>query len=398
MQYLTTAEEAKCIDNISINKIGIPSLVLMEKAALSVYTNITNIFGSPDEAGKILAVCSVGNNGGDGIAVARLLKESGYDAYIMMIGNIEKATDETLVQLNIAKNLGVKIVNSLSECKYNVIIDAIFGIGLSRNIEGKYAECINQINESSAKVIAVDIPSGVNATTGEILGCAVKADYTVTFGTNKIGNVLYPGTIYAGKTIVADIGFPDKAVQTVNPMAYTYSREDAVKQMPYRNKRTNKGNYGKVLVIAGSPGMSGACYFTAKAAYRMGCGLVKVMTSNDNLDIIKTKLPEAITSSYESESITEAINWSDVIAIGPGLGLSDTSEKLIKKILNIKDKPVIIDADGLNVLAEMNRKTGSTYPYSLPSNFVVTPHMKEMSRLIDVSVNDIKKDMLKYTS
>ncbi|MCI5500654.1 MAG: NAD(P)H-hydrate dehydratase [Lachnospiraceae bacterium] len=401
MQYITSSDEAKKIDNISIREIGIPSPVLMEKAALSVYNHIINTFGTPDKAGKILAVCGVGNNGGDGVAVARLLKEAGYDSYVMLLGNIEKATDEIKIQINIAQNLDVKFVTDLFDNEYNIIIDAIFGIGLSRNVEGKYAECINKINNLSAEVVAVDIPSGINATTGEILGCAVKADYTVTFGTNKIGNVLYPGALNAGKTIVADIGFPKKAVQTVNPRAYTYSREDILNLLPARKSRTNKGSYGRVLVIAGSPGMSGACYFTAKAAYRMGCGLVKVMTSDDNLGIIKTKLPEAITSSYESDNISDAVNWADVIVIGPGIGINAYSEKLMKEVLNITDKPVIIDADGLNILSELNKKSKSSdklYPYALSSNYIVTPHMKEMSRLIDVSVDDIKNNMMKYTS
>lgn len=401
MQYITNSDEAKNIDRISIEQIGIPSLVLMEKAALSVYQHIIKTYGTPDKAGKILAVCGVGNNGGDGVAVARLLKEAGYDASVLIIGNESKATDEMKTQINIAKNTDVRFITNETKSEYNIIIDAIFGIGLSRPIEGKYAECIENINNSAADKISIDIPSGINASNGKIMGCAIKADYTITFGTNKLGNVLYPGTEYAGTTIVADIGFPYKAVQNVMPKAYTYTRNDIEKKVPCRNPRTNKGSYGKVLVIAGSPGMSGACYFTAKSAYRMGCGLVRIMTSDDNIDIIKTKLPEAITSSYQKDNIEEALSWADVIAIGPGLGKSDDSFKIMEKILKATDKPVIIDADGLNILAKLNEADEdkqSCYPYCLPSNFVVTPHIKEMSRMIDKTTEEIKENLLEYTS
>ena len=160
---------------------------------------------------------------------------------------------------------------------------------------------------------------------------------------------MFPGAFYSGMVTVADIGFPNKAVQKVCPKSFTYEKKDLKRLMPVRGMRTNKGNFGKVLVIAGSAGMSGACFFAAKAAYRTGCGLVRIATAKENLSILKTKLPEAITDSYE-DGIKEAVQWADVIAIGPGIGTDETAKKLVSEVLRIKDKPVVIDADAINVL------------------------------------------------
>ncbi len=410
MKYITDAEEAKQIDNISINEIGIPSLVLMERAALSVVNEIEKKYIAKLKSDskrnteiKVLVVSGMGNNGADGVAAARMLMHDGIKTDIKLVGNIEHASDEMRKQLEIAKNLEISFVTNIEENEYDIIIDAIFGIGLSREITGEYKEIIEKINESKSYIVSVDISSGVDASNGKILGIAVKADLTVTFGTLKRGMLMFPGAGFSGEIKVSDIGFPKKTVESVSPEAYTFEQSDINNIMPPRKARTNKGNYGKVLVIAGCETMCGACYFSAAAAYKAGCGLVRILTAKENLQVLKTKLPEAIIGSYDEEfedgidftpkkEVEEAINWADVIVIGPGLGNGMKAKALVKRILKVEDKTVVMDADGLNVLAEFI-DNGEITLDDIGSNFILTPHIKEMSRLAKKTTDEVKNDM-----
>lgn len=394
LEYILNKAEAAEIDRISIQEMGIPSVVLMEKAAMAVAGCVQKI-ARPGI--KILAVCGMGNNGGDGVACARILKEAGFDTSVFLVGNKAKATKEMEIQVNIAKNLDTRFITKPEDNEYNIIIDALFGIGLSRNIEGEYAEWINWINSQSSEVVAVDIPSGINADNGQVYGCAVKASYTVTFGSNKRGIVVFPGAAYSGKVAVADIGFPGKALLKVTPEAYTYKKEDLPSLMPERGVRTNKGSFGKVFIIAGSAGMSGACCLAAKAAYRTGCGLVRIATAEQNINILKTYLPEAITGTYE-DGISYGTGWADVIAIGPGIGTDENAKRLVAEVLKIKDKPVVMDADALNVLPAIMQEGIGTGSYNPGDNFIITPHLREMSRITGADLNDIKENIIDYAS
>lgn len=402
MKYVLNNVQMKELDYITINEVGIPSMVLMEKAALSVYkTIITHIA----EADKILVVAGLGNNGGDGIAVARLLKEQGFSVHVFLIGDEEKATKETRLQLKIAKNLGVYFDSKLNIDEYTIIVDSIFGIGLSRPITGEYEEIIRTINTANKTVFAVDIPSGIDGDSGKIMNIAIKADYTITFGYEKIGLVLYPGCEYAGKVIVADIGFAKDWIDHVNPRIFRYDKEDLV-ILPKRKNDSNKGNYGKILVIAGSKNMCGACFLSAKSAYVTGAGLVKVMTVEENRIIIQTNLPEALLVTYNTKNLTEEselqrltkdIEWASVIVIGPGIGVSDSSNALLNLVLKHSKVPTIIDADGINLLADnedyvkdVNEKG---IVIELPNNFILTPHMKEMSRLLHRNSANLREEM-----
>lgn len=399
MEYILNSHEAKEIDRISIKEIGMPSVILMEKASMALADCVEGICVSSGRQDiKILAVCGMGNNGGDGVASARILKEKGYNASVLLAGDRKSATAATNTQLAIADNLGVEFITQPEDNEYTVIIDALFGTGLSRDIKGEYARLVQWVNsQKSSIIVSADIPSGISADTGRIYGCAVKAAYTVTFGYNKRGILMFPGAAYSGTVKVADAGFPGKAVQMAAPQAFTYKKEDLKQLMPVRKVRTNKGSFGKVLVIAGSAGMSGACYFTAKAAYRTGCGLVRIATASQNTGILKVQLPEAITGSYE-DNITEAINWADVIAIGPGIGTDSNAEKLVSEVLMLKDKPVVMDADAINMLPKCAAGSSIQNMYGLGKNFIITPHLKEMSRIADASVQDIKEDIIKYAS
>ncbi len=421
INVIADAEEAKEIYRISIHEIGIPSMVLMERAAMSVAACIRE--QSDPAVDRILAVCGTGNNGGDGVAIARILWEAGYSVSVLIIGQMGKCSDEMKQQITIAERIGMSILTADSREtasvvteekleKYTIVIDAIFGIGLSREIRGNYREWIAWINHSAARMVAVDIPSGIHASTGEVLGIAVQADQTVTFGTNKRGLVLYPGTQYAGEIVVADIGFPKQAVARVSPKAYTYDSRQLSVLLPKRKARSHKGTYGTVLVIAGSPQMSGACYFSSAAAYRVGAGLVHILTAQENAAVIRTKLPEAIVSTWseetldaEKEMIRQKISSASVIVAGPGLGQSQAAQRLMEWVLEDtlqKNIPVVIDADGINQLAEMEHyftEDGQNgRMINLPAHVILTPHLKEMSRLVRKQVSEIDSHMADQVS
>ncbi|MBP3576483.1 MAG: NAD(P)H-hydrate epimerase, partial [Lachnospiraceae bacterium] len=286
MKYALGSGQMKAIDRYTIETVGIPSMVLMEKAAMAVVRHTKELCSEKD---TILAVCGYGNNGGDGIAAARILFMEGYHVAIYMVGEKERATKETKQQMKIAKKIGVPMLRKVKWEEYTVIVDAVFGIGLTRAVAGEFRKIVESINNSEAKVVAVDIPSGVSADDGKVLGIAVKADVTVTFGYQKVGCLLFPGSECAGRVFVEDIGFANGGLSEA-PKRFYFDEEPGA-LLPIRQKNSNKGTYGKVLVIAGSKNMSGAAYFAATAAYRMGSGLVRILTAQENREILQRQIP-----------------------------------------------------------------------------------------------------------
>lgn len=399
MKFALDAHQMNEVDRYSMEKIGIPSMVLMEKAAMKLVDVMKKNILKTD---RILAVCGSGNNGGDGAAAARILKEEGYHADILLVGDETRASEQMKQQLRIARNLGMSVFNSAKISEYTVIIDSLFGVGLKRNIEGNYAKIIQEVNDCNKKVFSVDLPSGVDATNGKILGIAIRATYTVTFGYHKIGLILFPGCEYAGDVIVADIGFPKKAADSVSKKAFYYEQDDLI-LMPERKERSNKGTYGKVLVIAGSENISGAAYLSAKAAYRTGAGLVKVLTPECNKTVIQTLIPEALLSTYPMDKINERqlekeVDWADVVVMGPGIGESDNSRRMVLFAVENVTKPLIFDADSINLLANeekyvINDEITHSTVLHLPSNVILTPHLKEMSRLTKLSLQHIVSNL-----
>lgn len=397
MKYIVDGKEMKQIDTYTIQEIGIDSMVLMERAALEMVKSIKKMVKKQD---KILVVCGTGNNGGDGIAIGRMLYEKKIQVCILCLGDIEKQTKETKLQYKIAKCIGVPIRTNWEEIQlddYDLIVDAIFGIGLARNVSGDYARIIDAINKSEAKVAAVDIPSGINAKTGRVMGIAVKAEQTVTFGCQKLGLVFYPGCEFAGKIKIADIGFPKEALKKCKLKSFYYTKKD-LEKLPLRKKDGNKGTFGKVLVIAGTKNISGAAYFSAKAAYRTGAGLVKIFTVTENRNILQTALPEALLEDYKIESygtqteeiLLKNLKWADTIVIGPGIGLHKVSERMLEFVLKHVKVPIVLDADAIHLLkmTEQWKKKEFAMPV------ILTPHLKEMSVLIDKSINDIKENLI----
>lgn len=391
MKAVVTGSEMKRIDTYTIEKLGIPSLVLMERAAWSM---VQRMLPYLDMSKSILCVCGSGNNGGDAVAVARILYGMGYDSSVFMAGSMEKWTEETKKQIEIARNIGVPEYNELDLNIFHVVVDGLFGIGLSSSVREPYSEIISQINQwrkqhSYASIWAVDLPSGLSSNTGQVLGEAVHADFTVTFGYMKRGMLLYPGRELSGRCFVEDIGFPEKS-KNMNPVKGFHLETMDLKKLPKRHPDSNKGDYGKILVIAGSKNMSGAAFFAAKAAYTMGSGLVRILTPEANRMILQTQLPQAMISVWEeitTDALKDIIDWADAIVLGPGIGTEKQMEKRIANLLPLIKCPIIIDADGLNLLA-MNEM----WYDKLNTQIVLTPHMGEMARLTGKTITRLKMD------
>ena len=388
MQYIVTKKEMQAIDAYTMDKIGIPSAVLMERAALSVVEEIERLNVS---RGRVLIVVEGGNNGGDGLAVGRILLERGYKVDIYYIGGFEKVSQGFQQQWSILHHMGVRFRKTIPNKEYAVIVDGIFGVGLSREVQGVQKKAIEAMNHMDAIKVAIDIPSGIDATTGEVLGTAFYSDYTVTFGLKKLGMFFLDGIDACGTVICKPIGFPAQAVAHVKPMIYAYDNSDLDK-LPKRVNNSNKGTYGRVAVIAGSKNMSGAAFLCSKAAYSTGAGLVKIYTHESNRTILQSQLPEAVMMTYDDYEgalacIEDALQWATVIVVGPGLGVDTVSERMLYELLMNAEVPMVVDADALNILSNNIEllRTSSV-------QIIMTPHMKEMSRLIQRPVEEIAKN------
>ena len=391
MQLWVNAAQMKAADQYTIQKLGVPSLELMEHAAQACVQVLED---EKVDLSHVCVVCGSGNNGGDGFAIARILQNNRYSVETFCVGNPEHYTEETQEQMHRLQECGGKITYGMpQEDSYSVVIDAVFGVGLSRKVEGRYRQVIEQMNRMRGTKFAVDIPSGLSATTGCILGCAFKADYTVTFQLKKIGLELSQGRTMAGRVIVPDIGISTDSICEDQEIVRTAGKDIYRKMLPDRPEDSNKGTYGRLLVIAGSKGMAGAAYLNAHAAYMTGAGLVRVYTSSDNREILQTLLPEAIITTYEEynkEELLSLLTWADDVCIGSGLGMSRLSEKILKTVIEYVKVPCLIDADGLNLLAENNNYLNQM----AERRFVITPHMKEMSRLTGTPVEELKADRI----
>lgn len=384
MRYLPNGAWMQKADAYTIHEIGVPSVVLMEHAAESM----VNILEEENiDCSKTLIVCGSGNNGGDGFAVARLLAQKGKSVITVFVGKEASMSEECRLQCQIVKNMGISVVTNIPEEEYSLIIDAIFGVGLCREISGHYAEVIQQMNAMAGTKAAVDIPSGVCSATGKVLGIAFEADLTVTFQCEKTGCVLFPGRNYAGNVFVADIGIDTQIFGNKKEIPYTLEVMDLKERLPKRSADTHKGSYGKVLMITGSKGMAGAAYLSAKAAYTCGAGLVQIYTDEVNRSVLQGLLPEAIISTYQEYdevSLKNMLDWADVVCIGCGLGQTETSRKLLEGTLKNCQVPCVIDADGLNLLASQKELLSECV-----CDVILTPHMKEMSGLTGCSISEI---------
>lgn len=387
MKYILTGTQMQQADKYTIEHIGIPSMVLMERAALKVVETMEH---ERLDFSKVLVACGTGNNGGDGYAIARLLHLKGYQVYIYSVGDDKKRSEENCHQKKITEYYGISVLENINADEYTLIIDAIFGIGLKRNIEGEYKDCIEKLNTLSGYKVAIDIPSGIHDSTGDVQGVAYRADLTVSLAYAKRGQLIYAGHPYVGKLCVVDIGISEDSIPFYEPISKCYDFDDLRNLYPKRTEQSHKGTYGKVLLIVGSKGMSGAASLCAKASYLTGCGLVRIYTHEDNREILQKLIPEAMVTTYDEynyNQLEELLNWADVVGIGCGLGTSETATFITKQVLKMESVPCVIDADALNIIAtNMDLLEKST------QTRIITPHLKEMTRLLNCTTHEIKEN------
>ena len=396
MKYLVSSEEMKRYDRNTIEEIGIPALALMERAALAALQRCQGHMDSccsEERTALILAGC--GNNGGDGLALARLLSEMNVSVEIWSVGKEDKATESWKAQKNILNHYPVKYSTKPMLNEYTIVVDALFGVGISREITGCYREALEVFGQIKGWKLALDLPSGIDADTGRIWGIAPIVDETVTFGFCKRGLVLYPGCEYAGKITTAEIGISKTAFLGKEPGWFAYD-EEIKELLPKRERSGNKGTFGKVLLIAGSKNMAGAAVLAAKASYRTGAGMVKIVTPEENRIILQQTVPEALLET--GQNIVKDMNeWADVIVIGPGIGKDERAICLLRQAVENSMLPIVIDADGLNLLAEHSELT-DFLQYQEPGKrkMILTPHMGELSRLTGIPVQELKDNTAGY--
>ncbi len=387
-------------DKVSIEKAGIPGIVLMENAARGCVDELLKDF--PDIKEKSVACfCGKGNNGGDGLAIARLLSRLGCRVTVFLTHG-DSFKGDALINREIINHMNCRICHvpdNISDLvhSFDIIVDAIFGTGMYGMVDDDTFSLISAINNSNKYVLSVDIPSGISADTGEIWGICVNATRTVTFGAYKTGLFLFPGCDYTGEITLCDICTPDFVLSDINKFV---TDEDFVRDnLPRRKKNSQKSDYGKVLIIGGRQGMTGAPAMAAEAALRMGAGLVTVGVCKSLNSVLEEKLTEAMTyplaeadghlSRDASTQIKKLMERADAVLFGPGVGTSADIYELLKAVMESCTVPLIIDADGLNVLASYTELLEKC-----SCSLIFTPHEVEMSRLLKTTLSEVTENRI----
>lgn len=392
---VVSSEIMKQIDKYCVETLNIPGTVLMENAAIKVVNNIDFT-----KYKSFSVICGKGNNGGDGLAVARHLIVLEKEVDVFLVGTEEGMAEDAKVNFNILRNMGKKIfrisnledMNDLRDVvdKNDVTIDAIFGTGLTRNVEGIYAQVISVINENSKYTISVDVPSGFECNTGKVLSNCVKADKTVTFQMYKKGFLSYGTDKLTGEVAVENIGIPEFVIDKFHNREFIMDKAMIENKLQVRDKYCYKGDYGRVLIFAGSCGFTGAAYITTQGAVRSGAGLVTLCCSRRIQDILSTKLVEAMTAPIEDkDKVDELIEKSNALAIGPGMGISEETRETLYNVIRRAKCPIVIDADGINVL-----KDNLSILKERKSDIIITPHFGEMSKIIGRPIEYIRENRI----
>lgn len=388
---LQTAKEMHAADERTI-RAGTPSHVLMERAAEAALDVLFSHFDTT----HTVFLCGPGNNGGDGFAMARLFAERAGRADVYYFGKEINGTPDTACMSEACAtqyktcSLPVKINTVPVLNGVTAVVDALFGIGLSRPVTGIVADAVKTVNAAGVPVLAVDIPTGVNADTGAVMGCAIRATHTLTVAARKYGQLLFPGATLCGELHVADIG-----VQVSECTGYLTERED-LDTLPSRPRAAHKGSFGRVLIVGGSLGMSGAAHLAAKAAYRAGAGLVEILAPEDNRIIHQIALPEALVTTYDKDTVdpdtvAAAVKRADSIAIGMGLSRGKHTAALIALVLEHATCPVVFDADALNELAATPVLRAALHFHD--GKKILTPHLGEAARLACKQIPEIARDL-----
>ncbi len=399
---VVTAHTMQEIDKQAITEFGIPGLQLMENAGRCCVEEINAEFGLK---GRSVVMAGKGNNGGDGYVIARLLVQKGWSVKVIILAdrdqitgdaatNLEKLPDAVINYCTHAGQLSALHMEEIFQA--DVIVDALLGTGLRSDVSGVYLEAIGLMNASGRPVVSVDIPSGIHGTTGRVLGDAVRAYITVTFAFAKLGHVLYPGAEHSGRLVVADVGIPPELMETVS--GYDFLNEETMRPMLHRRDRqAHKGHFGHCLIIAGSTGKTGAAALTANSAVRAGSGLVTLAVAESIHSILEMKTTEVMTEPLPDSgsghltnssfpAIEKLLAGKDAVAVGPGLDRRPGTYALVQNLVESVVLPLVIDADGLNALAEdmtvLKRKKSI--------QVILTPHPGEMSRLLGTSIPDVE--------
>lgn len=400
MEYIVTAEEMRTYDNNTIRHFGVPSPVLMERAALCVCERIT----ARENIRNVLVLCGAGNNGGDGFAIARILHTKGCQVNLLFAGSAGKMTPECRLQYESVQKYGIPIEHAAQsmqclERTYDGIVDAIFGISLSRPVEGVYRQIIEKANRMPALRIAVDVPSGLNADTGEVMGIAFAADETVTFGFCKTGLLLGSAKEYCGEIVRADIGITEESFLGTLPGQFSFQRED-IGRIPKRKPTSHKSSFGKVSLIAGSKEMGGAAILCAKSLYRSGCGYVRVLTHEANRESLLLQIPEAVVTTYtdtlsDIKTLQPVFDFATVLVIGPGLSQTSAAEKLLWHVLRNEKKPLVVDADAINLISQSGELKEALKEQEEGRPIILTPHLLELKRFSKVDIPVMRRKLLK---
>jgi hydroxyethylthiazole kinase-like uncharacterized protein yjeF len=405
---LATAEQMREMDRRTVEEYGLPGLVLMENAGRAVAEAARELL--PEAGGRVLILAGKGNNGGDGFVAARHLSAVGVEVAVMLFAELSDLSGDAAINARYAEKSGLVIIEEPDDETLagaielaEVIVDGLLGTGLSGEVRGRLREVIEVLDYAIAPIVAIDIPSGLDADTGKVLGAAVEADVTCTFGLAKPGLVQYPGKAHVGELRVVDIQLPPALLD--DPVFETYLTEagDCVAMLPARPPDAHKGDTGHVLVIGGSPGLTGAPAMTGVAAARAGAGLVTVGIPAPLQPVLEAKLTEVMTLALPAgegdtiglqalDTLLERAAQADAVALGPGLSRQGQVAELVEALVREVQTPLVVDADALNALAGSTRLLQER-----GAPIILTPHPGELSRLLDLSIDEIQADRLGIT-
>ena len=382
---LYRAEQVRELDRIAIEEIGIPGMKFMERAGSAAFNAIISHY---PRAKRIAVVCGTGNNGGDGFVIARMADAAGFRVMVYLLGDPAKLKGDALTAYDRLEGSHVSVYQYDAHTfeMFDVVVDAMLGTGLQGDVTGQWQEAINNINRAKAQgiaVVAVDIPSGLHADTGRVLGAAVQADMTITFIGMKQGLFTASGPGYCGRIVFNDLEVPQEVYVDTTPAAQRMVAEDFAELFTRRAACTYKTQCGHVLVVGGNSGMTGAVRMASEAAARSGAGLVSVATRPEHALLVNVNQPELMCHGISQKSdLLPLLDKADVVALGPGLGQDDWARMLFDTVMQ-SNVPLILDADGLNLLAAQPRER---------ANWVLTPHPGEAARLLNGSVQDVQND------
>lgn len=400
MKPLLTKDQIRELDRRAMTDYGIPGILLMENAGLGVVRRIESLF-TPDSAEKILILCGKGNNGGDGFVVARHLLNHGYDVVIRIFGDPGALKGETHsnYQMLCQMEADVQRLDNASDLQDSMdaglIVDALLGTGVTGEIHEPLSALIDWINRQDCPVVSIDLPSGLQADSGQFEGACVRADYTLTMAELKLGLMLYPGRDLAGEVEVVDIASPPAVTESLNIKTFRLEAADITRVLPQRPSDGHKGTFGKVFVLAGSRGMTGAAALCANATLRVGAGLTILGCPAGCNDILEVKCTEVLTQPLPETStgtlalaarsgIDKRIEWADILVAGPGLSDHDETVQLVRSLIEEDQRPLLLDADGLLALTDCQ-----SVCLSRKHPLIITPHPGELARLRKCSVNQV---------